>query len=106
MSKSQVSRLCECLDAEVDAFRRQRFDGVRFAYLWLDATYVKCRAEGRSASQAVVTAIGLDDTGHCWRQYIFHHFHQRIFANRANADTPDSPTRMRRFRRLGAVLLP
>ncbi|MCQ5106046.1 transposase [Eggerthella lenta] len=37
MSKSQVSRLCECLDAEVDAFRRQRFDGVRFAYLWLDA---------------------------------------------------------------------
>ena len=64
MSKSQVSRLCECLDAEVDAFRRQRFDGVRFAYLWLDATYVKCRVEGRSASQAVVTAIGLDDTGH------------------------------------------
>lgn len=45
MSKSQVSRLCECLDTEVDAFRRQRFDGVRFAYLWLDATYVKCRAE-------------------------------------------------------------
>ena len=64
MSKSQVSRLCECLDAEVGAFRRQRFDGVRFAYLWLDATYVKCRVEGRSVSQAVVTAIGLDDTGH------------------------------------------
>ncbi len=64
MSKSQVSRLCEVLDAEVAAFRRQRFDGVRFAYLWLDATYVKCRVEGRSVSQAVVTAIGLDDTGH------------------------------------------
>lgn len=64
MSRSQVSRLCECLDAEVAAFRRQRFDGVRFAYLWLDATYVKCRVEGRSVSQAVVTAIGLDDTGH------------------------------------------
>ena len=64
MSKSQASRLCEVLDAEVAAFRRQRFDGVRFAYLWLDATYVKCRVEGRSVSQAVVTAIGLDDTGH------------------------------------------
>ena len=63
MSKSQASRLCEVLDAEVAAFRRQRFDGVRFAYLWLDATYVKCRVEGRSVSQAVVTAIGLDDTG-------------------------------------------
>ena len=32
---------------------------MRFAYLWLDATYVKCRVEGRSVSQAVVTAIGL-----------------------------------------------
>ena len=64
MSKSQVSRLCESLDSEVAAFRRQRFDGVRFAYLWLDATYVKCRVDGRSVSQAVVTAIGLDDTGH------------------------------------------
>ncbi|MEI3307524.1 MAG: IS256 family transposase [Eggerthella lenta] len=61
MSKSQASA---CLDAEVAAFRRQRFDGVRFAYLWLDATYVKCRVDGRSVSQAVVTAIGLDDTGH------------------------------------------
>ena len=64
MSKSEVSRLCSSLDAEVAAFRSQRFDGVRFAYLWLDATYVKCRVDGRSSSQAVVTAIGLDETGH------------------------------------------
>lgn len=64
MSKSEVSRLCSSLDAEVAAFRAQRFDGVRFAYLWLDATYVKCRVDGRSSSQAVVTAIGLDETGH------------------------------------------
>ena len=64
MSKSEVSRLCSSLDAEAAAFRAQRFDGVRFAYLWLDATYVKCRVDGRSSSQAVVTAIGLDETGH------------------------------------------
>lgn len=64
MSKSQVSRLCSSLDAEVAAFRAQRFDGTRFCYLWLDATYVKCRVDGRSVSQAVVTAIGLDDSGH------------------------------------------
>lgn len=64
MSKSQVSRLCEVLDAEVAAFRSQRFDGTRFAYLYLDATYVKCRVDGRSSSQAVVTAIGVDETGH------------------------------------------
>lgn len=64
MSKSQVSRMCACLDAEVAAFRGRRFDGERFAYLWLDATYVKCRVGGASVSQAVVTAIGLDSTGH------------------------------------------
>lgn len=33
MSKSQVSHLCESLDSEIVAFSRQRFDGVRFAYL-------------------------------------------------------------------------
>lgn len=64
MSRSQVSRMCEVLDSEVAAFRHQRFDAVRFACLWLDAAYVKRRVEGRSASQAIVTAIGLDDTGH------------------------------------------
>lgn len=64
MSESQVPRLCECLDAEADSFRRQRFDCVRFAYLWLDAAYVKCRAEGRSVSQAIAAASGLGDTGH------------------------------------------
>ena len=51
MSKSQVSRMCEVLDSEVATFRSQRFDGINFVYLWLDATYVKCRVEGRSTSQ-------------------------------------------------------
>lgn len=64
MSKSQVSRMCTVLDSEVASFRTQRFDGVCFAYLWLDATYVKCRVDGKSVSQAIVTAIGLDDSGH------------------------------------------
>lgn len=64
MSKSQVSRMCEALDAEVEAFRTQRYDGTRFCYLWLDATYLKCRVGARSVSQAVVTAIGLEETGH------------------------------------------
>jgi len=64
LSRSQVSRMCESLDEEVGAFRSQSFEGIRFAYLWLDATYVKCRVNGRSVSQAVVTAIGLDETGH------------------------------------------
>lgn len=64
MSKSQVSRMCSVLDAEVSAFRQQCFEGERFAYLWLDATYVKCRVDSHCVSQAIVTAIGLDSSGH------------------------------------------
>lgn len=40
----------------------------RTPYLWLDATYVKCRREGRVASTAVVTAIGCDEGG--WRRVL------------------------------------
>lgn len=64
LSKSQVSRICEGLDAEVAAFRTRSLEGERYAYLWLDATYVKCRVSGRSCSQAMVTAIGADEDGH------------------------------------------
>lgn len=34
-------------------------------YIWLDATYVKCRREGRISSTAIVTTIGCDANG--WR---------------------------------------
>ena len=37
-------------------------------YIWLDATYVKCRRGGRVASTAVVTAIGCDESG--WRRVL------------------------------------
>jgi len=37
ISKSQVSRLCEELDAEVERFRSRKLDGA-YPYLWLDAT--------------------------------------------------------------------
>lgn len=37
-------------------------------YVWLDATYVKCRRGGRVASTAVVTAIGCDAGG--WRRLL------------------------------------
>ena len=63
MSKSQVSRMCSVLDSEVAAFRARRFDDIRLACLWLDATYVKCRVDGHSVSQAIVTAIALDEEG-------------------------------------------
>lgn len=64
LSSSQVSRMCAALDDEVGALRSSRLEGHVFRYLWIDATYVRRRASGRSVSVAVVTAIALDETGH------------------------------------------
>ena len=47
LSKDQVSRLCAVIDGEVDAFLAKDWSGMRFAYLFLDATYVSCRVGGR-----------------------------------------------------------
>lgn len=63
MSSSRVSSMCASLDAEVDEFRTRPLDWQRWCYLWLDATWVKCRVDGRSVSQAVVTAIALGEDG-------------------------------------------
>ncbi len=62
ISKSEVSRLCETLDAEVERFRTRPLVG-RYPYLWLDATYLKVRLDGRVVSMAVVIAIGVTAEG-------------------------------------------
>jgi putative transposase len=62
ISKSQVSRLCQSLDDEVARFRGRRLEG-RYLYLWLDATFVKARQDGRVVAQAVVIAIGVNQDG-------------------------------------------
>ena len=62
ISKSQVSRLCQTLDAEVERFRTRPLDGP-YPYVWLDATYLKVRRDGRVVSMAVVIAIGVRATG-------------------------------------------
>ncbi|GGX41882.1 hypothetical protein GCM10010353_66330 [Streptomyces chryseus] len=41
ISKSEVSRICAGMDAELTAFRTRPLDHTRFPYLFLDATYVK-----------------------------------------------------------------
>ena len=43
LSKSEVSRMCAALDAEVETFRSRSLAGELYPYLWLDATYVKVR---------------------------------------------------------------
>lgn len=64
LSSSEVSRLARSLDAQVDELRSRDLSSQKYCYLWVDATYVKCRVEGRSISQAVVTAIALGEDGY------------------------------------------
>lgn len=63
ISKSEVSRMCAALDAEVEAFRRRPLDETAFPYLWLDATYLKVREAGRVVSMAALIAIGVAANG-------------------------------------------
>jgi putative transposase len=58
ISKSRVSELCEELDEEVERFRNRELEGP-YPYVWLDATYVKARQDGRVGSTAVVIAVGV-----------------------------------------------
>src|SRR5450756_277829 len=62
ISKSQVSRICQELDAEVERFRTRKLEG-DYPYVWLDATFLKVRENSRVVSQAVVIAIGVRSTG-------------------------------------------
>jgi transposase-like protein len=62
ISKSQVSRLCGELDAEVQRFRTRQLGGP-YPYVWLDATFVKVRDGGRVVSMAVVIAVGVNAAG-------------------------------------------
>ena len=59
ISKSRVSELCEELDGEVERFRNRPLEG-SYPYVWVDATYVKARQDGRVSSVAVVIAIGVN----------------------------------------------
>jgi putative transposase len=63
ISKSEVSRICAQLDAEVALWRTRTLDHLAFPYLFLDATYCKVRLTGRVVSQAVVIATGVSADG-------------------------------------------
>jgi hypothetical protein len=70
ISKSEVSRICADLDAEVSAFNTRDLSAQAFPYVFLDATYCKARIGGdkagkgsKVASQAVVIATGVAADG-------------------------------------------
>jgi transposase-like protein len=62
VSRSQVSRLVEEIDEKVHAFLNRPIEG-DWPYLWIDATYVKGRQNGRVVSQAVIVAVGANADG-------------------------------------------
>jgi putative transposase len=62
VSKSQVSRLCSEIDERVTAFLTRPLEG-DWPYLWIDATYLKVRQNGRIVSVAVIVAVGVNADG-------------------------------------------
>jgi len=62
ISKSQVSRLCEEIDGKIKTFLERPLEG-DWPYVWLDATYVKARRDGRIVSVAVIIAVGVNGDG-------------------------------------------
>jgi putative transposase len=63
ISKSEVSRICEGLDEQVEAFRNRPLEG-RYPYLWLDAKVEKVRDGGRVVRKALVLAYGVHESGY------------------------------------------
>lgn len=61
MSRSKVSRLCKALDEQVSELQMGDLSERSWPYLWLDATYVKCRDAGAARSTAVVVAVAADE---------------------------------------------
>jgi transposase-like protein len=62
VSKSQVSRLGEEIDGRVKTFLERPIEG-DWPYLWIDATYVKVRQNGRIVSVAVTIAVAVNTDG-------------------------------------------
>ena len=62
ISRSQVSRLCAEIDGKIATFLDRPLEG-DWPYIWLDATYVKVRQDGRIVSVAVIIAVGANANG-------------------------------------------
>ena len=60
--RHQVSRLCEEIDGKVKAFLDRPIEG-DWPYLWIDATYVKARDNGRIVAMAAIVAVGVNNDG-------------------------------------------
>ena len=65
LSKSQVSRMAEDLDGQVEAFRtRSLADAGPFTFVAADALTMKVREDGRVINAVVLVATGVNGDGH------------------------------------------
>ncbi len=62
VSKSEVSRICREIDERVNASLARPIEG-EWPYLWIDATYVHVREQGRIVSTAVIIATAVNTDG-------------------------------------------
>ena len=62
VSKSQVSALCKDIDQRVASFLNRPIAG-DWPYVWLDATYLKVREDGRIVSVAAIIVTGVNAEG-------------------------------------------
>ena len=62
-SKSQVSDLCQELDADIKAWRERPLEQA-YPYLIIDATYLYIRSGGQVVSEGVLIVTGIAQSGH------------------------------------------
>src|SRR5690349_14610287 len=62
ISKSEVSRIAQLLDEQVEAFRQRPLEG-RYPYVFVDGKVEKVRDGGRVVHKCVVIAHGVHETG-------------------------------------------
>jgi putative transposase len=62
MGKDEVSRIARELDESVRLFRERPLTGF-YPYLWLDATYIRSRENGRVVNTALVVAVAVNQEG-------------------------------------------
>ena len=65
ISKSEVSRICQGLDVQVQAILNRPLEFSHYPYVYLDATYLHGRDQARKQviSRAVIVAVGIIASG-------------------------------------------
>ena len=69
ISRSEVSRICQGLDEQIQAFLERPLDGCRYPYLYLDATYLHGRL-GNSCGEGCAYKVGASESEPFWREFL------------------------------------